>query len=373
MNNSNKSGRNRLIHKYSFTLFFFFMLIILIPSIIVSAVNNPNRSSNNLLIQQQSLLKKQSVTSSSSSLTLGWITGNGETMAQIADYQNLKIVSPALASIDNDDALHVTAEPNTIDSLHKQGKKVWVRLIMKTDTKTSIHKLLTNSTATQAVINKVCEAASKGHWDGVNVDIENVDVRDRNQFSQFIEQMSNRLKQSNTVLSIDLPPDPKAGNQKSPFDHAVLGKYCNYVVFMGYDQHWSTDPTPGPITSLPWLKSTLQEFIQTGIPSKEIILGLPAYTRIWEQDKQGYIVKDPAYSVDYVANLVTQNHRNLSWNSALGEYNITYSANNMYYKIWLPTAISYHAYLNLISKLHLAGSAIWNLDFMNADYWNLIY
>ena len=82
-------------------------------------------------------------------------------------------------------------------------------------------------------------------------------------------------------------------------------------------------------------KGNVQEFTKTGIPPQKMILGLPAYTRVWQQDKSGKIIKNPATSVQYVKDLVTQNHQNLTWNSTLGEYCTSYPANYRVYQVWL--------------------------------------
>ncbi|WP_369795827.1 glycosyl hydrolase family 18 protein [Fictibacillus sp. FJAT-27399] len=112
---------------------------------------------------------------------------------------------------------------------------------------------------------------------------------------------------------MDIPPDSNnyKNNNNAPFNHTILGKYCDFVVFMGYDEHWSTDPIPGPVTSRPWLKDSIVEFIETGIPTKKIILGLPSYTRIWKRNQSGHIIRNPAFSAKYVENWLSNNHRSL--------------------------------------------------------------
>jgi spore germination protein YaaH len=309
-----------------------------------------------------------------SPLTIGWVSGDHSSLQHLADYKNLTVVSPDFATIDNHFNLLVNSDSSLTNTIQKQGKIIWARIMMSTDTKKNIHKFLANSDKTQQIIKKIHQSALINHWYGVNLDIENVSSADRVAFSQFIKNLSVELNKTSIVISIDLPPDPNGTNNNgSPFDHETIGKYCDYIIFMGYDQHWGTDPVPGPVTSLSWLKENIHEFIQTGIPSKKLIMGLPAYTRIWQQNQQGNIVRDPAEPIQYVESLVAQNRRNLSWDSTLGEYYTSYHVNNLQYKIWLPTAKSLNIYLGLISQFHLAGSAVWSLDLMKSSYWNQIF
>jgi spore germination protein YaaH len=348
----------------------------IIPSIIVSSSGKIGfKETSNIWNQKQSPIQKGLESFKNSSITMGWVSSNSnQSLEHLTDYKNLDVVSPVLASIDDQFNLQAISNDTVTNNIQKQGKNVWARIIMSTDTKNNVHAFLSNQNKVQESIKQFHKSALMNGWKGINIDIENVSSGDREAFSQFIKKLSTELNKTSIILSIDLPPDPSGKNNiQSPFDHTVIGKYCNYIVFMGYDQHWSSDPISGPVTSLSWLKENLQEFIGTGISSDKIILGLPAYTRIWEENQQGKIVKNPAEPIQYVESLVKQDRRQLTWDAALGEYYTSYSVNNIQYKIWLPTEKSFNIYLNLISQLHLAGSAIWNLDFMNTSYWNQIY
>ncbi|MGG3694382.1 glycosyl hydrolase family 18 protein [Heyndrickxia ginsengihumi] len=318
--------------------------------------------------------QNDSTTNNNESISLGWIVGNGDIYNQLNNYKKLNTVSPTFATIDKNYQVKFDLNTSTMNTLKSEHKKSWGRLIIDNDNKTNVHSFLSNAKNTENIINSVYTQASRQHIDGINLDIENVVSNDRTLFSAFVKNLSTKLSQANISLSIDLPADPKGNlNSASGFDHKLLATYCDYIIFMGYDLHWSSDPVPGPVTSLNWLESTVQEFIKTGIPAKKIILGLPAYTRIWKENSSGKVVSDPALSLSYVQQLVTQNHRSLQWKKDLGEYYISYPANGLQYKIWMPTAKTFNTFLSLVPKYHLAGSAVWDLNLMPSNYWNQIY
>ncbi|MFP7736606.1 glycosyl hydrolase family 18 protein [Priestia aryabhattai] len=387
----NRPPALRQFYKYLWIFFLLlFLITLIIPTMIVFSAGNEsiamNKSLTSSISQKSSVVTEDNKISSvsvnkhvlpkESPLSIGWVTENNNNSSthELSAYHNLKVVSPALVSIDNQYNLQVNSNLSLINTMHTQDKKIWARFIINNDTKSNVHTFLSNPSKTQEIIKRIYQVSLNNQWDGINLDIENVRSQDRDLFSQFVKSLSNLLNQSKIVLSIDLPPDSKGSNNKyGPFDHKIIGNYCDYIIFMGYDQHWSTDPVPGPVTSLSWLKENVQEFTKTGIPPQKMILGLPAYTRVWQQDKSGKIVKNPATSVQYVKDLVTQNHRNLTWNSTLGEYYTSYTANNRVYQVWLPTVTSFKEYLDLIPQYHLAGSAIWSLDLMGASYWNKIF
>jgi spore germination protein YaaH len=238
----------------------------IIPSIIVYSAGSGDsykeilNESNQKQISSKS--QKGQIPIQKSSLTIGWVSGNNQSLQHLSEYNNLNVVSPVLASIDNQFNLHVNSDLAVTNTIQKQKKGVWARIIMNTDTKTNVHAFLANQNKVQELIKQIHQSALENNWNGINLDIENVNTGDRKALSQFIINLSHELNKTSIVLSIDLPPDPVGkNNQQSPFDHKVMGEYCNYVVFMGHDQHWSTDPVPGPVTSLSWLKQNLQEFI----------------------------------------------------------------------------------------------------------------
>ncbi|NRD79712.1 hypothetical protein HPT25_20330 [Bacillus sp. BRMEA1] len=368
-----KSSQVRFHPSFWMMAILLFSLVLLVPSMIVY-IGGSNTAPNHGVGAKQSSTNGTSQTGKASSITLGWVSGTLPNVQGLADYKNLTVVSPDSATIDNHFNLQVNSNAVLTNKILAEGKVIWARIMMDTDTNTKVHEFLTNHTKTKQIIKNIHQNAVHNHWYGVNLDIENVSRADRGAFSQFIKNLSSELNKTSIVLSIDLPPDPNGRNNNgSPFDHDIIGKYCDYIVFMGYDEHWGTDPVPGPVTSLSWLKENVQEFIQTGIPADKIIMGVPGYTRIWQQNPQGKIVKDPAEPIQYVESLVTKNRRNLSWDPSLGEYYTSYYANNLQYKIWLPTAKSLNLYIDLVSKYHLAGSAVWELRFMNANYWNQIF
>lgn len=367
------SGKLRFHHSFLILILSLIFIVMIIPSVIVNTgafarlqSNVPNQKQTTSKVEQQPFQK--------SPITIGWVSGNHFNLQHLEDYHNLNVVSPVLGSIDGQFHLQDLSNSGVINTIQTQGKRVWARIVMEPDTITNVHAFLTNQDKVQGLISQIHQTGVKNNWNGINLDIENVGSSDRGAFSQFIKNLSNELNKTSIIFSIDLPPDPgEKNNNQSPFDHNVIAKYCNYIVFMGYDQHWSTDPVPGPVTSLSWLKQNIQEFIQTGIPPGKFILGLPAYTRIWVENQQGNIVNNPAEPIEYVESLMIQNHRNLSWDSVLGEYFTSYYINNLQYKIWLPTEKSYNLYLQLINQYHLDGTALWNLNLMEANYWNQIY
>jgi len=365
---------NKVKHYVWINLTVVTLFVILVPTLIVLVfghslpISLAKINTNNLTNSSSNLQNSVSQDLTTKPINLGWISGKNNYLSQYSSYNGLNVLSPALLTINDDFDLNV----NSLASTNKQD--IWPRVVMKTDIKPAIHTFLTNQTKVDQLISDLRKSILLHKWSGINLDIENVDAKDRDNFSNFIQKLSRTLHSSNILLSIDISPDHTGSeNRNTPFDHEILGIFCDFIIFMGYDQHWSTDPIPGPITSLDWLKSNLQEMIRTGIPSQKIILGLPTFSRIWQLDNNGKIVKNPAYSISHVESLLKQKHVPTTWDSTLGQYTSSFVENNKQNKVWLTTTKSLKLYLSLISEMNLGGSAFWNLNLITKNEWNQLF
>ncbi|WP_332236730.1 glycosyl hydrolase family 18 protein [Sporolactobacillus sp. KGMB 08714] len=299
-------------------------------------------------------------------LSFGWVTGN---YSNLANYNNLQIVSPLFASIGASSPLKVETASPLISKMHGEGKKVWGRVTMEAQTSAATRQFLENPGRINQTAQEIGSNAVKSRMDGINVDIENIGANDRKAFMSFIVALSNALKPNHILLSVDLQPETGGVQNISSFNQ-VLNQYSDYVVFMGYDEHWATDPTPGPVTSLQWLKNNVQQFIKTGISAQKLLLGLPSYTRVWQVDANGATIQSQAVSSEDFNNLMLKEHHSGQWNSTTGTSYVSYSVGGKQYKAWLMNDQSLQSYLQLIQDYHLAGYGFWNLNLMSANNWN---
>ncbi len=300
-------------------------------------------------------------------VTLGWMVGNNH---QLASYDKLKIVSPLFATINSSYNLHLNCSPTFISSLQKEGKKVWGRVTLGNQSDTSTHQFLKNSKVWKQVIREIKTRAQQNHLDGLNLDIEQIPLNDRKAFSQFVMSLSKSIIPNHITLSIDIQPEPlDRSSTLIPFNRQ-LSKYSDYIVFMGYDQHWSTDSSPGPVTSLNWLEGNVKHLIETGVSPQKLIIGLPSYTRIWEVDQSGNTITSMALANQYVSKLLKQTNRPETWDPKQATYDVTYNKNGKRYKVWLTNDRSLQIYFDLVEKYRMAGVGIWNLDMMSSKEWN---
>ena len=120
------------------------------------------------------------------------------------------------------------------------------------------------------------------------------------------------------------------------YNRSEVGKVVDYIMIMGYDEHWSTSPKSGSVASIGWveegIKNTLKE-----VPNEKVILGIPYYTRLWaEEEVDGEIkVSSKAYGMSRGEKFLKDAGVEAKWLEDVGQYYGEYSRGNIVYKIWL--------------------------------------
>jgi spore germination protein YaaH len=352
------------------TLFFCVLIatiVVGIPAAIVLSQPHSFVKSFNFSSQPVSSVKKVKTTIPSNLISLGWLVGATN---QLTNYNDLQVVSPLFATIGSTDQIQLNSSASTLLMMQDEGKKVWGRVTLGSQLDASTRQFLENPNGTEQVIQSLTTDAVQNHLDGLNLDIEQIQSTDYNAFTQFIKNLSEATQQHHLALSIDLQPESTDNPSSLHAFNQQIGKYSDYVIFMGYDEHWSADKTPGPVTSLQWLENNINQFIQTGIPSQKLLLGLPSYSRIWKVDQNGETISSEALANEYVNNLMQEEHNYETWDPQQADYYTSYHKYGNTYKVWLTNNRSLENYLNLITKYHLGGMGFWNLDMMSSTDWN---
>ncbi|WKL01349.1 glycosyl hydrolase family 18 protein [Paenibacillus amylolyticus] len=170
------------------------------------------------------------------------------------------------------------ADPALISWASATNRQLWPLLGNRSDSALT-HQMLSSSANRAAVISQVAAYVKTYKLDGINVDFENVDPADREGLTAFVTSLTATLHALGAVVSVDVSPD-LGTDWTDAFDYAKLGAVSDYMVLMGYEEHWNGDPKAGSVASLPWVEKALDTMLSEVVRAKTI-LALPLYTRDW--------------------------------------------------------------------------------------------
>ena len=278
----------------------------------------------------------------------------------------VNVISPTWFSIaDNSGNITNIASGEYVMQAHEKGLKVW-GLVDNFSENISTTTVLSSTSARQNLEGQLIAGALKTGLDGINVDFESLSEDVGIHFLQFLRELSIQCHENNLVLSVD---NPVPENFTSHYDRAEQGKVTDYVIIMGYDEHY-VGSEAGSVASLPWVEQGVKDTL-TEVPAERTILAVPFYTRLWKTTDGGALTSE-AIGMDQAQKVIADNGAETYWDKTTSQNYGTYEGDGATYQIWLEDSKSIAEKVKLISKYKLAGVAEWKLGFENSGVWKTI-
>lgn len=278
----------------------------------------------------------------------------------------VNVISPTWFSIaDNSGNITNIASGEYVMQAHEKGLKVW-GLVDNFSENISTTTVLSSTSARQNLEGQLIAGALKTGLDGINVDFESLSEDVGIHFLQFLRELSIQCHENNLVLSVD---NPVPENFTSHYDRAEQGKVTDYVIIMGYDEHY-VGSEAGSVASLPWVEQGVKDTL-TEVPAERTILAVPFYTRLWKTTDGGVLTSE-AIGMDQAQKVIADNGAETYWDKTTSQNYGTYEGDGATYQIWLEDSKSIAEKVKLISKYKLAGVAEWKLGFENSGVWKTI-
>lgn len=256
------------------------------------------------------------------------------------------------------------ASADYVAQAHDKGLQVW-GLIDNFTQDVSTTETLSSTSARQNIISQLIQAATNVGMDGINVDFESLSEEVGIHFLEFLRELSIECHKNNLVLSVD---NPVPEDFTSHYDRAEQGRVVDYVIIMGYDEHY-VGSEAGSVASLPWVEQGVQDTLEE-VPAERVINAVPFYTRLWRTT--GGNVTSEAIGMDQAQQVIAENNVETYWDKTTSQNYGTYDIDNSTYQIWLEDSQSIAEKVKLVSKYNLAGVSAWKLGFENSGIWQVI-
>jgi len=120
---------------------------------------------------------------------------------------------------------------------------------------------------------------------GVDIDLEKIKKEDKDAFSQFLLNLSKRLKEENINLYVAVHAQTEKVEWEGVLgqDLGKIGDAADYVRIMTYDRH-SCSNGPGAISPIDWMKDVAL-YNSNFIDAEKIVIGIPSYSYVWAGDE----------------------------------------------------------------------------------------
>lgn len=260
-------------------------------------------------------------------------------------------------------ALASSFAPAVVKDAHARGVQVWPIISSGFDPSRT-DAVLSNPRARANLLAQIVSCVKRGHFDGIDLDFEDMKPRDAPLFSYFTRQVGIIMHTMGKGLCVDVTPpspDPAWG---LVYDRAALARSADYLAVMTYDQHFA-GTAAGSVSTIPWMESGIRATVADGVPAREILEGVPFYTRLWYHANGAPASR--VVSMGYALGDLGLPGATETWNAQDGQDVLTFTYGGISYTSWLENARSLRRRGAYVRTAGLGGAAIWDLAQGNAS------
>lgn len=306
-------------------------------------------------------------------INLGWhvvagMAGNDTLDEVTANTKGLNVISPTWFKLsDNEGNFTSFASQDYVNKAHDKGLEVWA-LVENIEYKDSIdmYTILSSITIRAKLIDGLVEQALAFGIDGINVDFEQISMDCGEHYIEFIRELSIPCRQNGIVLSVD---NYVPTGYTDHYDREEQGVVADYVIIMGYDEHYAGSDQAGSVASINFVEEGIEKTVNQ-VPANKVINAIPFYTRIWET-KEGQL-SSQAVGMDVAEEFISNHNIQVEWNEETCQNYGEYTDGTSLFQVWLEDESSIEVKLNIMDKYQIGGVASWRLGYEKPEIWDVI-
>ena len=283
-----------------------------------------------------------------------------------ANVKSVNVIAPTLYRIkDNDGTVEALPSSGVVAKAHEKNMDVWA-VWTDVDYEVDMKQILGTSTKRNALVSRMISEAKDGGYEGINIDFERITQESSRDFIQFLRELSVETHKEGIILSVD---NYALASVTKFYDRKEQGKVCDYVVIMGYDEHWASSSEAGSVASINYVERGIKETLKE-VPAEKVINAVPFYTRIWRTTDDGKVSSE-TIGMELQNNWIAQTGITLAWDNESCQKYGEKMIGGKNCQIWVEDAESLEVKLKTMDSYKLAGVAEWKLGFETPDVWDV--
>ena len=313
-------------------------------------------------------------------VSLGWhsiggVGGNDTLDSMVAGTIGMNVIAPTWFSLcDNEGNFESFGTRAYVDRAHSLGLEVWGVLDDFNynnvhDAAIDVYAVLSSTTKRTRLVEGIVQEAVALGMDGINLDFERVNADSGEHYVQFIRELSVQCRENDLTFSID---SYVPFNFNSYLRRDIQGQVADYVIIMGYDEHWHGSGDPGSVASIGYVSNGIDKTLEQ-VPKEKVVNGLPFYSIVWKI--AGADVTDVYLTLNntdsYIKDLKNKGIQG-EWDEETEQMYFEWKSGNSTYQFWAETEESLAAKINVMKAKDIAGVAVWRLGYGTEGVWQMI-
>lgn len=266
--------------------------------------------------------------------------------------------------------LHDWPAGGLINQAHSQGVRVVLTVVLFNSTQ--IAALLNDPSRCSNLISNLLTEVQNANADGVTIDFEGVPGSQRQNLTTFMTELSTAFH--NTLPGSFVTIFTPAVDWSSAFDYLNLSLVTDALIMQGYDFHWSTAPTAGPVAPLTggstWgtycVSWTVNDYLLKTMQNVgKLILSVPFYGFEWEtvSSNLGASTQGTGTTLFYSTAYTNALQYGRLWDQESQTPYYMYNTAGQWNQGWYDDSLSLALKFNLVNLENLKGIAIWALSY----------
>ena len=304
-------------------------------------------------------------------INLGWHAiysegGNDTFDSMVNGTGTMNVISPTWFFLDgNEGDIKAIPSHEYVKKAHSRNMEVWA-LLENISLECSVHEVLSYTSKREKLISTLMNYVLEYDIDGINVDFESLSGETGEHFTQFLRELSIVCRLNGIVLSVDNYV-PRESN--TFYNRKEQGVVADYVIIMGYDEHWGSGGVAGSVASIGYVKEGIEKTLED-VPANKVINAVPFYTRVWKTNN-GQVTSE-ALGMEAAQNFIEKYNVPVVWDEETCQNYGEIEMNGTLYQVWLEDAKSIETKLTVMKNNGLGGVAAWKLGFEDKAIWDVM-
>ena len=285
----------------------------------------------------------------------------------------INVIAPTWFSLsDSHGGFQSFAEASYVEKAHRYGLQVWGvwdnfnYASVNADAEVSSYQVLSSTSVRQQLVRDMVDTSLELGLDGINIDFEGLTEDSGTHFIQFLRELSVLCRQNELSLSVD---NYVPFNFNNFYRLDIQGQVADYVIIMGYDEHWHGSGNPGSVASISYVSDGLSRTLEQ-VPGEKVVNALPFYTILWQTE--GTKVTDDYITINNLAARLKKENVTPEWDEETCQNYAEWEKGGVFYQIWAEDEKSLSIKLNVMNAQRIGGVAVWRIGYGTKEAWGLI-
>ncbi len=306
-----------------------------------------------------------------------------------ANARHITIVAPQVYAIDSAGNIRGGTDPRIVAAARANGVKLHPLVMNPGFDLAILHRIVTDRAARTNSARSMAELCRRDRLDGIQLDLENLHVDDRDAFTAFAREVADSVRRAGCQISAAVVPRTDDSRGALPYhrwmyeywrgayDYKALAESLDFISYMTYAQH-TGGSTPGPVAGYPWMVASLDYLLGLGVPPAKISLGLASYSDYWypHYDPRTGDARSRGEDISYTRLMGIIGEAGPAaaprWDDTQKAWVAMWERYGVFEHAWIEDARAFEAKLALVRRHGLRGYSVWLLGLEDPRTWEIV-